>query len=115
LRISRGLIVSNLPLCIRIEVLGQALNKIPQVSPAPSSAKLYADPYSGTLYRNDDYSGRIEVGYGPYDAVTTPMVLGARISGNPIMAEAGFDGTYSAPGPGTTVGIFQTPVLGGWS
>ena len=91
--------------------LETSLRKIP--APSVGSIEIHADPYTGGLYMNDAYFGRLELGYEPNDPVAGPMATGA-LYGGPIMAQAGFDGSYMAYNPGGISASFQHATMGGW-
>jgi len=91
--------------------LESSLRKV--FTPSPGRLRIHADPYTGGLYVEDGYYGRVEFSYDPYDPVVGPMATGARY-GSPIMAQAGFDGSYVAYGPGGVSALFQPGAFGGW-
>ena len=82
--------------------LEASLGKVPSTSSGP--VEIYADPYNRGLYTNDAYSGREELSYDPYDSIAGPMAMGGQHG--PIMAQAGFDGSYMTYGPGGVTATF---------
>lgn len=91
--------------------LETSLRKIP--APSVGSKEIHADPYTRGLYVNDAYYSRRELSYDPYSPVAGAMATGAQYGGS-IMAQAGFDGSYMANGPGGVSARFQQSTMGGW-
>lgn len=89
--------------------LEASLKKVP--APSPRDVKIHADPYTKGLYMNDTHSGRVELNYDLYDPVAGSMATEA-LYGGPIMAQAGFDGSYTAHGPGGLLASFRPSPLG---
>ena len=89
--------------------LEASLRKVPE--PSTRDVKIHADPYTRGLYMNDAYSGRVELNYDPYDPVAGPMATQA-LYGGPIVAQAGFDGSYTAYKPGGVSASFQPGTFG---
>ena len=83
------------------------LSKVP--TPSFPIVKIHADPYTGELYKDDVYSGRMELSYDPYDPIAGPMAIGSQYE--PLMAQAGFDGSYLSHCPGGVIASFDADAI----